>query len=418
METALALTDEFAPLNLVSVVRLSEGPAPEVLHQALAALHARYPLLRASIGAAGSRRFFRLAGNGPVALALVERHSEDSWQPLVEAELNERLPARTGPLLRCAYLSAAAPGQPCEIVLSAHHTIADASSALVLLDELLWLCAASAPASGPAAVPPAADALFPPSQRGLAGAARVLAFAGRQMAGEVAFRWQARRAPPPPIHLDARCRIVPLRVPAGLTSALFRACRARRVTLTAALSAALLLAVHRRRYAAAPTTLRGLVFGDLRPYLKPPPPRNDLGGYVTMMPYDTALRRQPDFWRVAGDISGRVYRAASRGDKFAANRLSPLLVGIITRLKSMRLAAAALSYSGLAELPAAYGSMRVLGLHGFVSNNALGAEFTAATRLFRDELWCDCVYLDSDFDRPAAAQVAGDVLQQLEQAVR
>jgi hypothetical protein len=164
--------------------------------------------------------------------------------------------------------------------------------------------------------------------------------------------------------------------------------------------------------------LHAITFGNLRPYLKPPPAPQSLGCYAAMLRYTLPLRPGLGFWPVAQAIHQNVYHDARRGDKFSAVLLSPLLVGATNRLKSMRLAATALSYAGVVELAPAYGATHVLGLHGFVSNHPLGPEFTAAVRLFRDELWWDCVYLDTDLDEPAAQAVAGEIMQQLVEAAK
>ncbi len=417
METALTYTDEFAPLNLVGVAQVAGNLPPAALRLALDTLTAQHPALRVSIGAAGRRRFFQPAPGQPIPLRVLERRSDDHWLALTEAELNTRLPVTTGPLLRAAYLHN--PAGPSEIILSAHHSILDADSALTLWEELLSACAGltSPPAALPTELPAPTEARYSAEQRGARGAARLLGYLARQIADEVAYRWRARATPPPAIHLASRSCILPLRVPAPLTAALVRRCRLERVTVNSLLSTALLLAVHQHRYGAAPTALRGVTFGNLRPYLKPAPVPAELGCFITMMRYTAALGPHSSFWAVARDVNARIYQAARRGEKFTAAWLSPLLVSALSRLKFMRLAATALSYSGVTDLPETYGHLRLLGLHGFVSNHGLGPEYTAAVRLFRDELWWDGLYLDTDLDPAAAQAIGATILQRLSAAV-
>jgi hypothetical protein len=415
METALTYTDEFSPLNLVGVARVAGGPSPADLRRALDSVQARHPILRVCLAAAGRRRFFQPAGGRSIPLRVLPRQSDRDWQAVTEAELNERLPVATGPLLRAAYLydsSGAA-----ELILTAQHSILDAASALTLWDEVLTLCS-----GGPAAptAPHPSDNLsvpiearYPAGQRGLRGGARLLAFMARQLADEIMYRRQARSTPPPAIHLNTRCRILPLQLAAAPTAAILERCRRERVTVNSALSAALLLAVHQHRYGAAATALRGITFGNLRPYLKPPPAPADLGCYITLMRYTVALAGDSAFWAVARAINHRIYQAARRGEKFAAAWLSPVLVSAVQRLRSMRLGVVALSYSGVTPLPEHYGALRLLGLHGFVSNHGLGPEYTAAVRLFRDELWWDVLYLDTDLEAGAAQAIGADILARL-----
>ena len=69
--------------------------------------------------------------------------------------------------------------------------------------------------------------------------------------------------------------------------------------------------------------------------------------------------------------------------------------------------------SGLAPTEAAE---LIRGVHSFVSNIAIGPEFSAQARLFRARLCWDFVYLDADMDEAAARALAGDVLERLEEA--
>src|SRR5712691_6536201 len=92
MESALNLTDVFSPLNLVTVARVSDGPSPAALRQALDALQARRPELRARLGQRGGRPCFEPAGRAPIPLQTLTPGSGDDWRAVVEAELNTRLP--------------------------------------------------------------------------------------------------------------------------------------------------------------------------------------------------------------------------------------------------------------------------------------------------------------------------------------
>jgi len=79
----------------------------------------------------------------------------------------------------------------------------------------------------------------------------------------------------------------------------------------------------------------------------------------------------------------------------------------LLRAASQRMAQTAVSYTSSPGLAPAYGDVRVLGLHAFVSDIPLGPEFTAQVRLADGRLAWDVVYLDADFDREAAAALAG-----------
>ena len=81
-------------------------------------------------------------------------------------------------------------------------------------------------------------------------------------------------------------------------------------------------------------------------------------------------------------------------------------------LRNFRLATTALSYTGASRLGYEYGPIRVLGAHGFISNNGLGPEFTAHVGLFEGELWWDILYMDGDMS-VQEAQVVADRIREI-----
>jgi hypothetical protein len=424
METALNLTDAFSALNLVSVARVSDGPSPAALRQALDALQARRPELRVRIGRVarglrGGRFYFVPAGRASIPLQTVIPADNDDWQAVVESELNTRLPSATGPLARCTYLYRPQPGEPSEIVLSLHHTIVDGSSALSLWRELLALAAGETLAGGaPNALAPLTDQLFPPRFQGWRRNWIIARFMAAQMAGELGYQISLRGGRRPPLHAAARNRLLTRRLPAAATSALVRHCRAERVTLHSALSAATLLAVQRHLYSARAATLRGITFGSLRPHLQPPVSADEPGCHIALLRYSAELSAGQPFWPLARRVQQRVDQMARRDERFAAQVLAPMLVDGSNRLQKVRLAQIALSYLGAPELPQAFGSTRVLDLHAFVSNHRLGPEYTATVHLAGDALVFDIVYLDADLEPAQAEAIAGEIESTLDSAGR
>jgi hypothetical protein len=408
-ERALTITDEFSPLNVVTVLQLAHGPQPDRLRRTLDELQARHPLLRAHLRREGKRYLFEAPDTPPIPLSLQPRHDDEHWREVAEQELNQRLDAQRGPLLRVRYLQSA---DLSEIIFTFHHTIVDAESGTALLHELLSMCAAeSSPASSAnesEGLQPTAQ-LFPASFRGWGRLFRTLRFIGLQLIDELRYTFRMRGQPNPPIHSTARSQIYPWRLPPQATASLIRRARIERVTLNSVLNAALLLAVQKELYHDQPRLLRTMAFANLRPYLKPPVPNESLGCYISMFRLTMDLTGRPALWPLARAINQNVYEIGQRGDKFAATLLSEMLIKATIRLKSMRLGAGALSYAGAVGLQENYGSIEVRGLNAFISNYVYGPQYTAAVRLFRGELWWDVLYLDRDLDRSAAEAVAREI---------
>ena len=417
METALNLTDRFSPLNLVSVARLSDGPSPAALRQALDALQARRPELRVGIGRRGREFVFQPAGPTPIPLSIVTGPSGDDWQAVVERELNTRLPASTGPLARCVYLYDPQPGAPSDVVLTLQHTIVDGDAVLGLWRELLSL-AAGLPMEGAARtdLPPPSEQLYPPRFRGLRRARVIARFMAAQMSAELAYQLQLRGGRRPPLHSSARNQILARRLPAPATRALVRRCRAERVTLHSALGAAALLALQQRLYAGRPLTLRGITFGSLRAHLQPPVAEAEPGCHIAMLRYSVELAAVQPFWPLARRIQQLIDQLARRDERFAAQALAPMLIDSTNRLQKLRLAHTALSHLGAPTLAEAFGATRVLALHAFVSNHRLGPEYTLTSHLAGDELLLDIVYLDADLSQAEALAIASEMENALQAA--
>ncbi len=408
-ETALTLSDLRAPLNVVAVLRLAAGPSPEALRRALAALRRRHPLLRTRITGAGDRFVFDRQA-GAVALRLAERDSSAAWIRETESELGERLDTAGGPM-RCVYVTSGR--GDCEILLTFHHAVMDAASAVSLCRQLL--AAGGAAEAGrepqvgePLALLPAAEELFPPAFQGWRRRLAIGRFLLRQLGAEVVDRRRASGAWHPPAPAPTRCRILTFQLSEAETASLVRLSRRRRTTLHSVFDAALLLAVARRLYPQQSLPLRHLAFANLRPYLRPPVADENLGACFAMLRFSSAVGPHRGLWDLAGEINTRVHAAARRGDKYAFSLTSKMVMRHLIRSGRERMAATAISYTGAARL-GPEGPFPVEALHAFVSNFRLGPEYTAQVRLWAGRIWWDILYLEPDLDRAAARRIADEI---------
>lgn len=168
--------------------------------------------------------------------------------------------------------------------------------------------------------------------------------------------------------------------------------------------------------------MTGVGFVDLRPYLSPPVAGAVLGCYIAMLrfvaPVAAGSDRQAGLWSLADRIQTAALQAGRRGDKFAAAVTTDWFMRLTLALKARRMGDTALSYSGPIPLAERYGELVVDGVHGFISNNALGPVFTAQARLFAGRLRFDVVHLHHDLDRSEAAALTDDTLALLAEAAR
>lgn len=429
-ETAATLTNEHAPFLVVVVLQLDGGPSPERLRLALAALQRRHPPLAVRIVERAGRYWYEPEGTPAIPLEVVERGGEAQWLAVVESELNRPLDAAIGPLARCLYLPSHGGAGRCELALTFQHAAIDGAYGGVVLRDLLRLCGPAGGAampddvegvgnaiiSGGEGCPLPAEAYFPPAFRGLRGRWRALCFLSRQVGDEMVFRWRARGGRRPPVVEPTRCRPLPMTIPAAATAALVHRARRERVTLNGALNAAFLLAVHRHLYAGRPGPLRFMSFADLRPHLRPPVTDERPGSYIAMLRHTLQMAPGRGFWPLAREATRRIDTGSRRGDKFSSLWLAATAMRRVLSQRAARMAATAVSYSGVTRFAPGAGAIRVRGMRAFVSNFGLGPEYTAQVRMLDGELLLDVVYLDADMDRPLAEEIAEEILATLRAA--
>jgi hypothetical protein len=307
-------------------------------------------------------------------------------------------------------------------VISFHHAIVDGVAAGRLAHDLLSACGGNAPAGdiqgASLPFPVSADEHFPARFRGSRRLIPSALFLGGQLLDEAAFRWRSRGQRARPQAEARRCRILTMVFSEEETDAIVRASRRRRVTLTSLFEAATLLAVLRQRYPGKRLPHRYFAFPLLRSYLEPPISDESFGSYLTALRLTVEASDKDDVWDLASRIHRQLHRAAKKGEKFFASLLSPFSMRTVFRQKSCRMSTTALSYTGPVRLRSHYGDQRLRELHAFVSNFAVGPEYTAQVRLFRRELWWDILYLEADMDDREARGIADEIHELLVTATR
>jgi len=418
LEYAMRLSDDVAPFNVVCVLRIKGNLPVQTLRGALDELQRRHRFLRARIITAGKDYFFHFDVEKPIALDVKPRSGPEHWKTAAQETLHQPFDLAAGPLVRCLYLH---DQSGVDLLLTVHHSVIDGASAVYLIGELLALCAGQAPdvsseAAAEGTVP--ATELFPKEFTGLRMARAIAAFGGRSMAEDGRFRWNSRGVRKQTIAKSGKCQILPVRFSSALTAKLVQSSHRHKITLNAILGAAMMSAVQRRLYPSPRVPLWHITFADLRPRLREPVPNSRLGCFLTMFRFTAMVTKGGDFWALAQDIQDSTARAARSGERYLNHFMAPAMFKLLFGLKPFRMAASTLSYFGPVDLPASHGSFEVTGLHAFVANFTIGPEFSALARLFRGELWCDVMYLDSDMDEAGAQAIANEMQMILEEATR
>jgi len=420
-ERALMIADQHAPFHIVSVLRLESGPPPHVLKQSLQILQNRHPFLKSRLLHEKGYYYFASLVEPALPFYFLPRWNADHWNYVAEVELAKRIDTAAGPLFRCTYLYSAA-DERADIIFSFYRPIVDASSVSQFLHELLVVCSSfmDEKTISPYQLSPAppAESRFPPAFRGLPLTLNQLRYAFGQELEEFVYQLRTRRKRIPPIHPHgSQVHLLSLQLPEDLTESLAQRARKESMTLNSVLNAAMLLAVNRHLYAGQQAPMRTFSFASLRPYVQPPLGDEDLACYVSLLRYTVLVSGGADFWSLAHSLHKKIYSSLKSGDKFVAATLAEPWMIRLTHSKSSRLAATALDYSGVVPVQSVYGSIRVMGLHGFESAYDLGPEFSAEAQIFNNQLFLDFTYLEADMSRDEAKAIVEEIKSILKSAL-
>ena len=413
LERAMLIADQHAPFQITGVLRMEDAPPPHVLKQALRILQRRHPFLRALLFRERGKYSFADIADPEFPFYVLPRWNAGHWIAIAEVELARRVDAARGPMFRCTYLYNAT-DQRGDIILTCFQAIMDGSSLSRLMHDLLSICASileqktvSVYELAPA---PPAESRFPSAYRGFLLTLHKMRYALKQSWDELLYNFQTRNKRVPAVHRDSsQGHILSVQLPADLTETLLRRAHKEGMTLNSLLNAAMLLAVNRHLYAGQQVPMRTLSFASLRPYVEPPLGDEDLAFYVSMLQHTLTVSGGADFWSLARRLHSRINSSLKSGDKFAAAALAEPFLARLTALKVSRMATTGLNYSGMVPVQSVYGSIRVMGLHSFVSAFDLGPELMGEAQIFNTHLFWDFVYLEEDMSREEAEAIVEEI---------
>ncbi|MFF4427209.1 condensation domain-containing protein [Streptomyces sp. NPDC001549] len=342
------------PLNIAAVARIHGRADPGRLREALAAARRRHPLL--AVRVAGSGRWRAWLTTEEVAdprLRLVRATAPDSWARVVEEELQRPFDTAAGPLARFVLVDAA---DSFDLISVYHHLAADASSAAIVIHDILR---GSAEAPSEPVLPPPADALLPRPRPELSDLRKL----ARSLSGPT------RRHH----HGGGPLTFTTWSLDEDETSTILARCRTEDTTLQAALCTAFARAFARAR------PVHIAVAADLRRILAPAA-RSAVGLYATgfLQPIDTTT---PDFWTQARDVKTDIHRRLTPnelGPLVRAYRLLPFIphqaIGSLLHRSETQGARFDVSISNARlPIPTDYGPLRLTALYGAAHTSLSGA---------------------------------------------
>ena len=429
LEKAFCLSEPLVPINFCIVTCFAEGIDETNLRRSLNSLHQRYSMAAIRLERdANGKPCFTSEDVPDFPLQVIEQKGDESWQKIVTQELGKNFDLQKGPLIRAALLKChhTSKQSGTDLVLTFHHGIADGTSAVFFLHDLIRLLVD--PQSDLPELPQSPDLLgLIPGMAKQSGLLKAQVFgmksglwlmqqfkhlglqfkrADRMIDG--AFPWQ---------HFDLANRCLTQ----AQTGHLVARCRAEGTSIHAAISAAWLQALHElgqgnKRWVgtiSSPVNLRGLLNTG-----------NVFGMYMSNAVITANCDPVHPFWDIAREIKAHLDREIQTGRVY---RWALTMIGLMdSPSDAIRQAVPtfatqpvgydfSISNLGRLSLPTQGNPLKIDCVFGPIVNTS-EQELTIGIATINDKLTMTLTYRDFILDSAKAEHMADKVMEILGQA--
>lgn len=321
--------DQVVSLNAISRCRVLGDLSNESLRNALKKLQQRHPLLRAKVIADVNGENPSFIIDDELSIQLERQHGEnppdqdEAWIDAVRnLEMNNPFNAAVGPLLRIRVVDTE---QGMDIILVASHIIADATSVISLLKELLLLSQAISIEQSPSSMPlmPSFSERFPIRYNGVAAFLQTLYLHLKLELFNLYFRPVLLPRDQNIPFAQRRNNFVHTQLSKYQTNDLISECRRRGVTVHSALCTTLMLAIaedndghtNRAKNRAVSIGIGSPV--NLRNDLVPRASDNEIGVFVgSFITFGKNVNKR-EFWDIALHFGKDMRLQFKRGEPFS-----------------------------------------------------------------------------------------------------
>jgi hypothetical protein len=414
-EKAALVSNNYAPFNVTSVIRMQNAPAPEAVQRALDQLQQTHPLLKSIIVETENGPWFQEVTSAPkIPLEIIEDPSDTLWKLIAEQEMGYSFSKEKPPMAKAVYIISDSKG---DFILTSHHALIDGSAGAYLIEQFLKLCADPNYTCPPAPIPEIKNDNLPLGYHGRKKISKLARFALSQLSSEITYQIENVGKRTPKVRHGGQGKVISISLTKELTNKIANQGRRERVTLNSILNAAQLLAVNKILYSGEKAAMQTFSFADLRPYLQPEIPPNSLGGWVTLFRILLDVSGKVPFWDFVKTLHQKITDSLNRGDKYNAFLTSEALLKMMIKMDAFRFGSSAINYGGVLPIHNQYGDIKVTSIHGLVSGYDLAPELSSQARIFNDQIIWDFIYLSTDMDETTALQLVNEIISILESSV-
>lgn len=386
--------------NVATIGRISGPLNEETVRLALDCIQNRHPRLNSRIVGDLDNLCFEM-GAKKIPLRVANKQHEGQWQEILLEELNAPINS-SEVLLRAALIKAENEKDTSHLLITIHHSIADALSSIPLYSELLTYCQQIAAGElhtpkPPLKVLPPVNELLLASQKGLSSKINIPLFMLR-------LQLQQRRYQPQTLNFEKTlaieersCDVVCRQLDADFTQKLVNICRQENTSVSNALSAAMLLAtaskikVEQKTYVSCHTSV------DLRRRFKPAIDDENLGALASGLTSFHNLNTS--FWELARDVKKQLEVSLNRDDIFSSMLIYRMMTEYVLKHSDRAPFTVLVSNIGQVNIPKVYGQFELLEI-SFVSAQIVSGGFLAvAITTFDGKM-----FLNFPFSKPALSK--------------
>jgi hypothetical protein len=387
--------------NTARVITFRGPLTTELLHEALAVLQCRHPLLRAGVTGTTTPAFVERP-NAPVPVSRHPRTAVDDWIAVVEGGLPQQFDVRRGPLLRVVWLDGSALGLPDVLIFLTCHIVTDGFSSSTMAAECLEILAAldagEIPSRASTPMPTCTSELLPDDARGVVGAGRVAQLLVRQ-AFQTAWARPAPLPSEPAALRDCRTRILPYVLPLAVVERLAEHAKTNGASLHAALLAAKLIAAATLIEARGgphptPIALAAVSTTNIRARLRSAALDHELAARVGGIRGVTAVRGDSEFWPLARQVADDVRRGVAGNEDILSTLLAPMFAHVQVHMPSLAAASVQIANLGRSPVREHYGRFTVASVQAALNVCGFGPSLlshitTTATGTYWNVLYCE-----------------------------
>lgn len=389
------LWDQTYPLQFVIVAKLQGQFSPNQLAIALQQVQHRHPMLRVCIAIDETGRPKFIETDGEIPVRWVARTNDQHWQQELELEMTHSFDWQVAPLLRVVILQA---GDKSELMIVCHHSIADASSSIYLLRDIVQGLEGKTFERSDLSTSLSLEEAFPQ-----------LALAPEVTGEGSLYSTTISRRPQP--HVRSAM------LSAELTQQLIKRSRTEQTTVHAAISAAFLLALTQQPFRSS-DPLQCVHPVNVRSHLSLPMP-DAVGLYVNSGVTTHSLEPNSAFWDVARSVKSQLLKTniAEQLVEDSQTRQATLSklpnTAAFAKLLQQLTSQLVVTNLGLIEIPQQYDEIRIEALYAPAVLSRNVPQRVVGVSTLGDRMFLTIVFAPpTDVDRAQSDRAATDFVSE------